>query len=56
MTSPDKIEGHALGDRNGAATKLVQQTFSSGSSRVKRENVDDLYKAHIEEILRKGRT
>jgi len=50
-----QYEGHALGGRKGIPIKVVQQTFNSGSNRVKREDIDELYESHIDEIVRKGR-
>lgn len=50
-----EIEGHALGNRNKIDPKLTQQTYNSGSNRVKKEEVDPLFRAHEDELYRKGK-
>lgn len=50
-----QYDGHALGGRKGVPNRVVQQTFNSGSNRVAREDRDELFEAHVDEIMRKGR-
>lgn len=52
--TPKDVEGHSLGSRRDAAAKYVSTKTPSGSVKVNKSEVDDLYRAHEKEIERKS--